>query len=50
MYGKKVVRYYDDASRGICGVETDGGENFEADLVFAGDGLIFKSYSIVMGG
>ncbi|KAI7542473.1 monooxygenase [Hortaea werneckii] len=50
VYGKKVVRYYEDASRGIGGVETDNGENFEADLVFAGDGLNSKSHSIVMGG
>ncbi|KAK8113254.1 FAD/NAD(P)-binding domain-containing protein [Apiospora sp. TS-2023a] len=48
-FGKRVVRYFEDAARNKAGVETDNGERFEADVVIAADGVGSKSQEVVGG-
>lgn len=47
LFNKRVVRYFEEGSK--AGVETDGGEKFEADVVIAADGIGSKSQAIVGG-
>ncbi|KAK5128566.1 hypothetical protein LTR85_003237 [Meristemomyces frigidus] len=49
-YGKRIVKYYEDAERGVGGVVTENGEHAEADLVLAADGLNSHSQELVFGG
>ena len=46
-YGKRVVDYFETANKG--GVELEGGEKYEADIVIAADGVGSKSQSLVGG-
>jgi len=50
FYGKRVVKYYEDADRGVGGVVLDNGEHEEADLIIAADGLNSSSHDRVLGG
>lgn len=49
QFGKKVVDYYEDESRGKAGVVTDKGERIEADVIIAADGVGSKSQKLVGG-
>ncbi|KAK4168442.1 hypothetical protein QBC43DRAFT_360343 [Cladorrhinum sp. PSN259] len=49
QFGKRVVHYWEDKTRGKAGVETDKGEKFEADVVIAADGVGSKSQKLVGG-
>ncbi|KAI1489110.1 hypothetical protein F5X96DRAFT_642292 [Biscogniauxia mediterranea] len=49
LYGKKVADYYEDELSGKAGVTTDQGEQFEADVVIAADGVGSKSQKLVGG-
>lgn len=49
QFGKKVVDYFEDDARGRAGCVTDQGENFEADVVIAADGVGSKSQKLVGG-
>ena len=49
QFGKRVVDYWEDESRGRAGVVTDKGERFEADVVIAADGVGSKSQKLVGG-
>lgn len=49
QFGKRVVEYWEDESRGKAGVVTDKGERYEADVVIAADGVGSKSQKLVGG-
>lgn len=49
QFGKRVVDYYEDETRGRAGVRTDKGERFEADVVIAADGVGSKSQKLLGG-
>lgn len=46
-YGKRVVDYFETSDKG--GVELEGGEKYEADIVVAADGVGSKSQKLVGG-
>jgi len=48
-FGKRVVDYYEDESRGKGGCITSDGQKYEADLVIAADGVGSKSQKLVGG-
>ncbi|KAK4570506.1 hypothetical protein LTR86_002586 [Recurvomyces mirabilis] len=48
-YGKRILEYYEDTTRGVGGVVDDRGERIEADLVIAADGLHSHSRDVVLG-
>ncbi|KAI1074374.1 hypothetical protein F5B20DRAFT_586388 [Whalleya microplaca] len=49
QFGKRVVDYYEDESRGKATAVTDKGESFEADVIIAADGIGSKSQKLVGG-
>ena len=48
-FGKHVVDYYENLETRKAGAITDGGEQFEGDLVVAADGVASKSWKAVSG-
>ena len=46
-YGKRVVDYFETSSKG--GVTLDNGENIQADIVVAADGINTKSWKLIAG-
>lgn len=47
-FGKRVVKYSEDAERGVASVVSDSGDRAEADVILAADGLNSSSQEIVM--
>ncbi|KAI0011846.1 hypothetical protein F4779DRAFT_635930 [Xylariaceae sp. FL0662B] len=49
LFSKRVVDYYEDEVRGKATAVTDQGEEFEADVVIAADGIGSKTQKLVGG-
>ncbi|KAL7625939.1 hypothetical protein AAE478_002708 [Parahypoxylon ruwenzoriense] len=49
QFGRRVVNYYEDDTHQKAGVLTDNGEQFEADIVIAADGVGSKCQNLVGG-
>ncbi|KAL1879945.1 hypothetical protein VTK73DRAFT_6525 [Phialemonium thermophilum] len=49
QFNKRVVEYWEDDLRQTAGVMTESGEQYEADVVIAADGVGSKSQSLVGG-
>jgi 2-polyprenyl-6-methoxyphenol hydroxylase-like FAD-dependent oxidoreductase len=47
QYGHRVTKYMEDAKKGI--IELENGEQMEADIVVAADGIGTRSYELVLG-
>lgn len=48
-FGQRVVSYWEDADKGIAGVETAEGVKYQADVVIAADGVGSKSQKLLGG-
>ena len=48
-YGRRVISYYEDETRGIGGVVLESGEQREADVVIAADGVKTASNKLISG-